>query len=221
MKLIYCSNCKDIYNLNYKMKSCSCGKTKGIYVDRDNVLYGGDFATCLGLDNNGIAVALENQRLDGYAVRFDSYVCALFCDSTIKIDGFENITEKELCLLISKHNFPKQWIKKVEKRRTGLGKIVYSICKSLMNLEINKLDKKILDPEFDKWYSNFSERIFLIAKKLNTFTPMSYSVTQWFSYLLSILFKEPEYIIQLEKIKDDEDLYDEIYEYSNKDECVL
>ena len=33
MKLIQCLKCQDIFNLNYKEKSCSCGKVKGRYVD--------------------------------------------------------------------------------------------------------------------------------------------------------------------------------------------
>jgi hypothetical protein len=33
MKLIYCTSCGDILALDYKLRSCQCGKCKGKYTD--------------------------------------------------------------------------------------------------------------------------------------------------------------------------------------------
>lgn len=33
MKLLYCRECGDIFNLSFELKSCSCGKVRGLYVD--------------------------------------------------------------------------------------------------------------------------------------------------------------------------------------------
>lgn len=33
MKLIQCLKCQDIFNLNYKEKSCTCGEVNGRYTD--------------------------------------------------------------------------------------------------------------------------------------------------------------------------------------------
>ena len=41
MKLLYCLNCGDLFNLAMKEKSCGCGKTKGRYVDNLNAQYEG------------------------------------------------------------------------------------------------------------------------------------------------------------------------------------
>lgn len=36
MKLLLCLECSDMFNLDLKMKKCSCGKTKEQYIDNSN-----------------------------------------------------------------------------------------------------------------------------------------------------------------------------------------
>jgi hypothetical protein len=215
LKLIYCKNCGDIYSLGGTVKSCSCGKTRGVYIDTENAIYGGDNAICLGIDNNAFEASRNRQRLDGYGVRFDSYICALHCNSTIKIKNLEKISENELYRLLSKYNFSKIWNKKVDQRRYGLTKWLYSLCRKIMNIEINKLDKSYLDPELDKWYSNFTDRVLSIAKRLATVTGKN-SEMRWFNILISFLLDNPEDIMKFEKIEDNLKLYKKVYKRINK-----
>lgn len=210
MKLIYCNKCGDIYNLDYTIKSCSCGATKGVYIDRENILYGGDSATILGIDNNALKVAVENQRLEGYAVRFDSYTCSVFCHSTIKVDNFENLSDTEIYHLVARYGFPEKRLKGIENKKFGKNKTLYWLCKSFMEFKINKLNKRLFEPEMDKWYSNFTDRVLDLSKRLSSIS--SYSTMEYFNCLLSMLFKNPNYIIKLEKIDNNQDLYNELFQ---------
>lgn len=43
MKLLYCETCGDIFNLRLRrMKSCSCGKVKGMYVNNWEAISNGE-----------------------------------------------------------------------------------------------------------------------------------------------------------------------------------
>lgn len=51
MKLLICTRCQDVFKLNYHLKSCDCGHTKGRYES--------DGSTAV-VNGNGISLALGN-----------------------------------------------------------------------------------------------------------------------------------------------------------------
>lgn len=84
MKLLYCTNCGDIFNLNLKEKKCSCGKTKGKYNDNLNAIYDGEHAVPLGIGNSSFNQALILQPNDGMGEVFDAFVIPKICPTFIK-----------------------------------------------------------------------------------------------------------------------------------------
>lgn len=61
MKLLYCLSCGDLFNLQLTLKSCSCGKVKGMYTSRVEAQVNGE----------GFSIAVGNGSLDRaiYAAR--------------------------------------------------------------------------------------------------------------------------------------------------------
>ena len=51
MKLLRCNNCQDIFNLRRQEKTCSCGESKGKYIDNRNAEISGD-CDLIGIDNH-------------------------------------------------------------------------------------------------------------------------------------------------------------------------
>lgn len=60
MKLLLCLECNDIFSLDLKKKKCSCGKTKGQYIDHLNAIYEGDSALPIGISNPSFREAVLN-----------------------------------------------------------------------------------------------------------------------------------------------------------------
>ena len=60
MKLLMCTECNDIFNLKYKTKACTCGKTEGRYVDDLNATYSGP-AIPIGFANASFLEASRRQ----------------------------------------------------------------------------------------------------------------------------------------------------------------
>jgi hypothetical protein len=83
MKLLFCKNCHDIFNLNFKLKSCTCRRTKGKYIDNINAIYFGEQSIPLGFNNFSFAEALRSQPLRGDGFRFTAFVIPEEC-STFK-----------------------------------------------------------------------------------------------------------------------------------------
>jgi hypothetical protein len=79
MKLLYCKNCRDIFNLSYDVKTCSCGDTAGRYVDNLNAIYTGKNAIPLGIGNSSFHEAINNQPLCGWGKEFDAFVIEVDC----------------------------------------------------------------------------------------------------------------------------------------------
>lgn len=80
MKLLCCKSCGDIFNLTRKIKSCSCGKTKGQYTNELNAWYNNGIPLCIS--NQSLAQAIGNQRRmdefypeEFYGQRFMAWVC--------------------------------------------------------------------------------------------------------------------------------------------------
>lgn len=51
MKLLFCPNCWDIFKLDYKKRSCLCGKAIGYYTDDSNAVVNGH-GISMGISNN-------------------------------------------------------------------------------------------------------------------------------------------------------------------------
>jgi len=215
MKLIHCKKCGSIYNLTHELKSCSCGKTAGLYIDDEDVVYGGSSATCLGIDNSAFGIAISNQNLDGFGIRFDSYICALYCGSTIKIKGLEKMSESEIYNLILLDKPKQKRGKKVHIKRQGITRFLYLLCKKIMDIEIKKMDKEYLELQSTKWYSDFSERVLSITKRLSVITG-KHTRMDWFEILMLPLAKNPKILIEWEKIKYNKVLYNKIYKHCEK-----
>ena len=62
MKLLFCSNCNDIFNLNHKEKRCGCGKVSGKYIDNINAVTNGK-GYSLAIGNGSFDIALNSSIL--------------------------------------------------------------------------------------------------------------------------------------------------------------
>ena len=78
MKLLYCLNCKDIYNLTSVLKKCRCGETMGKYTDNLNAWYSGR-AMPLGFANSSFIEAIRNQPEESPGKIFDAFVIERNC----------------------------------------------------------------------------------------------------------------------------------------------
>ncbi|MDW2879553.1 MULTISPECIES: hypothetical protein [Bacillaceae] len=87
MKLLLCLECNDIFSLNLKMKKCSCGKTKGQYIDHLNAIYEGDSAMPIGISNPSLKVAVLKQPEMGMGKEFTAFTIPRNCPTFIKRDN--------------------------------------------------------------------------------------------------------------------------------------
>jgi hypothetical protein len=85
MKLILCLECNNIFNLDLKIKKCSCGKTKGQYIDNLNAFYEGDSAMPIGFSNPSLKVAIVNQLDKGMGKEFTAFTIPRHCPTFIKM----------------------------------------------------------------------------------------------------------------------------------------
>lgn len=84
LKLLFCRDCGDVFNLDYREKVCNCGKTKGHYRDNFNAVYSGESAIPLGFSNPTLRIALRNQPESGWGERFEAFIIPKQCDTFIK-----------------------------------------------------------------------------------------------------------------------------------------
>ena len=208
MKLLKCNKCQDIFNVDFTLKTCSCGETKGIHINRKTMVYGGD-ATCLGIDNNAFAIALNKQPVDGEGIKFESYVIPLWCDSTVKVHNFDKFNEKSLPkLLEDNEEYDKTWNDKVFNiRKGGIKRLFYLIGKKLMQFEIDQLDEKYPRAK-ESWHTGFSERLGKLAQRLSKNSDLN--INQALHVLYTIFAKTPELMSAIYPIKDNNELIKKI-----------
>ena len=72
MKLLFCPECLDIFNINLNEKVCSCGKTKGKYIDKLKAEYSGGIP--IGFANTSFRFALEAHKKNGAGIDFTAFV---------------------------------------------------------------------------------------------------------------------------------------------------
>lgn len=102
MKLILCGKCKDIFDLDIKLKKCSCGFSYGFYsgfpenkskvtVSKDAivlVIHNGSFREALAKHIK----AVTNDKYRWWAIPFKSWVMVeKNCPSVHRYDGYEKL----------------------------------------------------------------------------------------------------------------------------------
>jgi hypothetical protein len=89
MKLLHCSNCGDIFNLDLTKKSCRCGETWGYY-QTDGVkavVSAGRHTTAIGFTNPTFLYARINRPKSGMGERFTAFVMPEHCDNIFYSKG--------------------------------------------------------------------------------------------------------------------------------------
>lgn len=80
MKLLFCSDCHDVFSLRVNIeKTCHCGKVKGMYLDDLNAVHTGGVP--LGFANSSLVEALKNQPEKGDGARFTAFVIPKECET--------------------------------------------------------------------------------------------------------------------------------------------
>ena len=100
MKLLFCRSCGDVFSICMeKTKSCSCGKTKGIYLNHIEASYSGEFAVPLGFANESFVHALNSQPKYSPGKMFDAFVIEKECETFTKVEdcGYVNLLKSDRC----------------------------------------------------------------------------------------------------------------------------
>lgn len=79
MKLIYCKECGDIFNLTYEEKQCECGNSKGRYYEDGLHAYYTGSSIPLGFSNPHFFLALDMQPEEGLGYEFSAFVIPKEC----------------------------------------------------------------------------------------------------------------------------------------------
>lgn len=74
MKLLFCLDCMDLFNLRKEPKTCGCGKTTGHYINDVDAEYSGN-AQILGIGNTGFTEAIRVQFLENKEKRAKKDCC--------------------------------------------------------------------------------------------------------------------------------------------------
>ena len=77
MKLLLCPDCGDIFNIKEVEKTCTCGLTRGHYVDNLNAIYSGGIP--LGFANSTFLKAVREQPQSGRGKEFTAFVIQKDC----------------------------------------------------------------------------------------------------------------------------------------------
>lgn len=83
MKLLFCKACQDLFRLTSTERVCSCGETRGRYVEDTNAVYSGELAVPLGIANSSFAHAVIHQPRGASVVgeRFEAFVVSEGCNT--------------------------------------------------------------------------------------------------------------------------------------------
>jgi len=81
MKLLMCLECNDIFNLDLSEKSCSCGRSKGKYINQQLADYTGKSAVPLGFSNPSFIQAIKDQPNEGIGKEFTAFVIPKNCET--------------------------------------------------------------------------------------------------------------------------------------------
>lgn len=82
MKLLYCPDCGDLFNLTEEMKFCTCEATSGRYTDNLNAVYSGGIP--IGFANSSFARAMREQPESGMGKTFEAFVIPKSCPTMLQ-----------------------------------------------------------------------------------------------------------------------------------------
>jgi len=82
MKLLYCKNCGDVFNLTRFKKTCSCQQSAGYYTDNLNAVKSGN-CIALGFSNSTFIQAIQDEPENEPSLPFTAFVIPKNC-KTIK-----------------------------------------------------------------------------------------------------------------------------------------
>lgn len=88
MKLLFCNTCKDIFNLTFEIKRCSCGKAAGQYKDNINAVVTKD-SVAIGLNNQNFPQAVIDREESAWGVEFSAFVIPKIVSSIEYVDALE------------------------------------------------------------------------------------------------------------------------------------
>jgi hypothetical protein len=74
-----------VVGMTYRYRECACGRTSGLYISQENIVYSGRYAVPLGITNDSLHDASINIPLDGRGVPLNAYVMAQYCCSALKV----------------------------------------------------------------------------------------------------------------------------------------
>lgn len=100
MKLLYCTECHDVFNLRLEEKSCGCGKSKGKYLpNKLHAEYEGP-ALPLGFTNTTFVEAIKNQPKglefsDRMGKTFTAFVIPEKCPTFFKKETIEEFKQEQ------------------------------------------------------------------------------------------------------------------------------
>ena len=95
MKLIVCPECEDVVRLrNNEMRYCSCGKSGGMYIDKQQAMIEGK-AVPIGISNESLVKAITLQEGYDHPVRIIAF--------TIPIESNKHIIKKPECQKCRRH----------------------------------------------------------------------------------------------------------------------
>lgn len=83
MKLIFCPECSDVFKLRAnEVKSCACGKSKGMYEEDGLHAIINEIAIPIGFANSSFANAIRNRKIKAeFGERFKAFVIPVFCNT--------------------------------------------------------------------------------------------------------------------------------------------
>lgn len=94
MKLLFCTRCGDVFNLNRNIKRCSCGDCGGVYLEDDHhaiytvdpkATYDGDCIP-LGISNGSMIVAISKWNRSGKGSNVTAFLIDKECPTFTKIE---------------------------------------------------------------------------------------------------------------------------------------
>jgi hypothetical protein len=85
MKLLLCKKCQDVFKLTKTKRFCQCGECSGKYVNRNDVVYSGEFAVLIGFNNRELVAAVINQPKESPGKEFTAFVIPKNAKSVKKI----------------------------------------------------------------------------------------------------------------------------------------
>jgi len=110
MKLVLCTECHDVFKLDYLMRTCKCGLCRGKYLDDGlNAVYSGITAVPLGFANTSLIEATDNQPDEGMGEEFVAFVIPKACPTMERHDAlFDDFPQEKPDARPDKHNLWKK-----------------------------------------------------------------------------------------------------------------